>query len=292
MIFDRIQVFAQITRLHNCLGAALATLLGVYLAGGISVIMTSQAFRAAMVVCLIVAGNNIMNDLHDLPADSRQKSFRPLPSGRLTSPAARHLAVVLFVGGLATAWTLGLYPALIAMGACALGVVYSYYLKSTVLLGNAVVGLLSGITVIYGAIAVYYMAQYHDPWPLIWPAVWVAALLVAGFVFVREILKTINDRNDDEEAGLNTVATRLGSLWALRLHALLALIFAAAAIAPWILHLASDGYLIAVTLGSILPMLGVVAMLGVRFDTSTLHVALSVTKVAWFSGLLALTTLR
>jgi 4-hydroxybenzoate polyprenyltransferase len=115
---------------------------------------------------------------------------------------------------------------------------------------------------------------------------------VTGFVFVREILKTINDRVDDEEVGLNTVATRLGSHRALRLHASLALIFAAATISPWIFQLASDRYLIAVTMGSILPILIVVALLGARADKSSLRVALGVTKLAWFSGLFALAMLR
>jgi geranylgeranylglycerol-phosphate geranylgeranyltransferase len=292
VILDRIQVLFQITRMHNCAGAALATLLGIYLAGGTSMILTSLAFRAAMVVWLIVAANNVGNDLHDLTADGLQKSYRPLPSGRLSPPTARYLAVVLFAGGLATAGTLGPYPALIAMGAGALGIGYSHFLKNTVLLGNAVVGLLSGITVVYGAMVVILFAHNQKSWPHLWSKVGVAALFVMGFVFVREILKTIADREDDAEAGLNTVATRLGSHRALRLHALLALTFTAAMISPWVFQLAPDGYLIAITLGIILPILGVVVLLRVRADTSTLHVALGVTKLAWFSGLLALATLR
>jgi geranylgeranylglycerol-phosphate geranylgeranyltransferase len=291
VILDRIHVIFQITRLHNCAGAALATLLGIYLAGGTAMILTSLALRAAMVIWLIVAANNVANDLHDLTADGLQKSYRPLPSGRLSPPTARYLAVILFAGGIATAGTLGPYPALIALGAGALGIAYSHFLKNTVLLGNAVVGLLSGATVVYGALVVVFLAHNQKPWPHLWSKAGVAALFVMGFVFVREILKTIADREDDTEAGLKTVATRLGSRRALRLHALLALTFAAALITPWVFQLAPDGYLIAVTLCTILPILGVVILLGVRADTSTLRVALGVTKLAWFSGLLALATL-
>lgn len=273
----------QITRPHNCLGAALASLLGAYLTGGTAHLLSPSVMRAAIVVGLVVAACNVVNDCRDVTADRVDKPHRPIPSGRVPRRAAGGLALMLALTALGVAWTLGPWPmAAIALTTTILGAGYSYCLKSTVLLGNGIVGLLSASTVIYGGLAA------GDPTP----ATGVASLLVFLFVFTREILKTIADRRGDVLAGVRTVTTRFGTPASLRLFQILAIVFVVAALAPWFLHLAEDRYLVAMVAGSVLPTVVVAILLGLRLTEDTIHLSLRVTKFLWFSSLFAMVMLK
>lgn len=272
----------QITRPHNCCGAALATLLGAYLASSAAHLLSPLVMRATLVVWLIVAACNVVNDHRDVTVDSLNKLQRPIPSGRVSRRAAGYLALMLALAALGVAWTLGPWPASIATGAMILGASYSYYLKSTVLLGNGVVGLLSGTTVSYGGLVAGDLTL----------AVGVASLLVFLFVFTREILKTIPDQESDALAGVCTVATHLGTATALRLFQVFAIVFVVAVMLPWFMHLAPDRYLYAVVSCSVLPTVGVVALLGLRATDGAFRLSLRVMKFLWFSGLLSMALLK
>jgi geranylgeranylglycerol-phosphate geranylgeranyltransferase len=273
----------QITRLHNCVAAALASLLGAYLTGGVAHLLSPPVVGASIVVGLVVATCNVINDYRDVAVDSIDKPQRPIPSGRVPRRAAGGLALMLALAALGVAWTLGPWPmAAIALTTTILGAGYSYCLKSTVLLGNGIVGLLCASTVLYGGLAA------GDPTP----ATVVASLLVFLFVFTREILKTIADRRGDVLAGVRTVATRFGTPVSLRLFQILAVVFVVAALAPWFLHLAGDRYLVAMVAGSVLPTVVVAILLGVRPTERTIHLSLRVTKFLWFSSLSAMVLLK
>jgi 4-hydroxybenzoate polyprenyltransferase len=269
-------------RPHNCLGAALAVLLGVYLAGGRSVLLTEPALLAGAVVWLIVAGSNTVNDVHDLPVDRLQKPHRALPSGRLTAPTASLVAWILFISSLILACLINIDTLLVALVAIALGIAYSRYLKSSVLVGNAVVGLLSGLAVIYGGLAVSGVNA----------RVTLAAGIVFAFVFVREILKTVADIEGDSQLGISTIATRLGSQRTLKLFFGLVVLFLIIVAIPWFTEYATFRYLVTIYLGVCLPLVVTAVLLWVRLSRANLHLALTLTKMAWFLGLLALSNLR
>jgi len=273
----------QITRPHNCVAAALASLLGAYLAGGVASLPSPRVLRASIVVGLVVAACNVVNDYRDVTADRADKPHRPIPSGQVSRRAAGVLALVLALAALGVAWTLGLWPmSAIALVTTVLGVGYSYCLKSTVLLGNGTVGLLCGTTVIYGGLAAGDLT----------PQFTAAGALVSLFVFAREVLKTIADRRGDVLAGVDTVATRFGALASLRLFQILAIVFSAAALAPWFLHLAGDTYLYAMLPCSILPTAVTAILLGSKPTERTIHLSLRVTKFLWFSSLSAMVMLK
>ena len=273
----------QITRPHNCVAAALASLLGAYLAGGAASLLSPRVLRASVVVGLVVAACNVVNDYRDVTADRIDKPHRPIPSGRVSRRAARVLAPVLALIALGVAGTLGRWPmSAIALITTILGVSYSYYLKSTVLLGNGTVGLLCGTTVIYGGLAAGGLT----------PQATVAGALVSLFVFAREVLKTIADRRGDVLAGVDTVATRFGALASLRLFQILASAFVVAALAPWFLHLAGDRYLHAMLPCSILPTAVIAVLLGSRPTERTIDLSLRATKFLWFFSLSAMVMLK
>jgi geranylgeranylglycerol-phosphate geranylgeranyltransferase len=264
------------------MGAALAVLLGVYLAGSQSQLLTKPALLAGAVVWLIVAGNNIVNDLRDLPVDRLQKPHRALPSGRLRTSTASLMAWVLFISSLILASLINIDSFLVALFAIVLGIVYSVYLKNSVLLGNVVVGLLSGLAVIYGGLAVSGMNNWVS----------LAAGIVFAFVFVREILKTIADIDGDSQSGINTIATQLGSRRALKLFSWLVVLFVIVVAIPWLMEYATYRYLVTIYLGVCLPLAGAAVLLWARFSQTNLRLALSLTKMAWFLGLFALSNLR
>lgn len=271
-----------VTRPQNCVAAALATLLGVYLGGGPEALAFPLPHLAAVVVGLVVALGNVVNDLRDVEIDRIQKANRPLPSGRLTWNAALALAGLL--GTSALALSLAFDAPLFAIVVCALALSawYSFRLKSTVLIGNAVVAGLSSSTILFGA--------------LVAGGVTAGAGFAAGMVFFfmlgREILKDIADHDGDRASGVVTVATRLGPAASLRILGLASAAFAAAAVLPWGLGMAPATYLVATSLLALGPTLAVVGWFILRPHEGNLKVALLVTKVSWFGGLGAMCLLR
>jgi len=256
--------------------------LGTYLAGGQSILITKPALLAVPIVWLIVAGNNVVNDLCDIQVDRIQKPHRVLPSGRLGISKASILASLLFISGLILASVISTPSFMIALAASILGIVYSFYLKSSVLLGNAVVGLLSGLSVIYGAVVISRIDN----------RVLLAAGFVFVFVFIREILKTIADLDGDSQLGVTTIATRIGSRDTFDLFTCLAAIFVVITALPWFVKYAPNRYLLAIFLGIYIPLISATGLLWIRFNQVNLRLALRLTKLAWFLGLFALSYLR
>lgn len=272
----------RITRPHNCLAAALACMLGLYLSGGLAALGTVTSAVAAVTVALVVAVGNISNDLHDVDVDRIQKTARPLPSGRLSRRSATAFAIVLAVAalGLGVTFDAGLASfVLLAMG---LGIAYSIWLKSTVLLGNAVVALLSASTIVFGALAA---GQLTDDAGF-------AAAMVFWFMFGREILKDIADCEGDRAMHVTTVATRLGRTTSLRVLGITIVVYAAVAVLPWLLAAAPAAYLAAMCCLALVPTIAVVAWVSLRPTERVLSAALAVTKLAWFGGLVAMVLLR
>lgn len=282
LTMNRFPPWLQITRPHNCLGTSLAVLLGAYLVQGPAAFSAWPTLLASIAAAWIVAGNNVVNDLHDLKVDRLQKPYRALPSGRLDALTASRMAWMLFLGSLILAGLIGAASLLVALLAIALGVLYSLFWKNSVLIGNGVVGLLSSLAVIYGGLAASRMDV----------RVLLAAASVGLFVFSREILKTVADLEGDSGVGISTIATRLGRQGTLRLFSALVGLFVLVITIPWFTGYASDSYLIAVTLGICIPFVVVTAWLWLRFSQAQLLLALKVTKMLWFIGLLALGYLR
>jgi geranylgeranylglycerol-phosphate geranylgeranyltransferase len=271
----------QMTRPLTCLGTALLTLAGALLAAG-GGSLAGGAWRAALVVGLIAAACDVLNDVRDVPVDRVNRPTRPLPAGRDSARLAIVWMTLLAVAAAALAASLG--PALwaTALLLAALGAGYSLYFKNTVLAGNAVVGFLCGIAVVYGA--------WVQSAPTLASAL--IGLCVAVFVFAREILGTVADAAGDARTGLATITTRWGKAAALRAFTLAAAVFIALCALPWLLGLASTGYLAAAGVVAVLPMSGIALALRWRADERAIHTARWVMKLQWFAGLLAIAFLR
>jgi geranylgeranylglycerol-phosphate geranylgeranyltransferase len=274
--------FVLVTRLDNSFEAAAYTLLGAYLGSSLAQTLSSRSLCAALVVGLIVAYGFVINDYWDVEVDRLSKPDRPIPSGRVSRRAAGMVAALLTITALMVALSLGPAMAWMAGFTILLATLYSYYLKATVLLGNAAMALLDASIVIYGGLSVENLV----------PAIWVISILTFLYAFAQEILYTVADREGDARAGLRTTAAALGPNRAIDLFRLFALGFVITAIVPWFLGIAPNRYLYTVLPCSVLPMLGIIIVISPRTSEPTIRRSLGIMKLIWFSSLLPVVLLK
>jgi len=95
----RIKPWLELVRLPNCFTAMTDVLAGAWLVGALAV-SPALALLALASACLYAFGI-ALNDVADVEIDRVERSTRPLPSGRVSVPAARRLMQILLVAGLA-----------------------------------------------------------------------------------------------------------------------------------------------------------------------------------------------
>ena len=195
--------YIELMRPKNLILAGATVPLGAYFAlmeesSGFPVLAVSLHVLA---VVLFTGAGNAMNDIKDAAIDRTAHPMRPLPSGRLTTGQARAFTSLLWggsvfahVGGLLVVDAdVGIYlpTALIYVLAVVLMVTYDHgpATKNRGLAGNAVVSLLVGAVILYGASSV---GGFHRP--VVW---W-----FFGVVFLtnlaREMVKDCMDMEADE----------------------------------------------------------------------------------------------
>jgi len=151
----------------------------------------------ALSVATFMAAGNVMNDLKDVEVDRVAHPERPLPSGRVTTTAARRLATALWVASvgllaavlsLLDAWV----PSVVIWAAAAvLMVAYDHGpdLKSRGFVGNVAISVLVGAVVVFGAAAAGAWAN---------PVALAAASVAALVNLAREVVKDVHDMSGDD----------------------------------------------------------------------------------------------
>lgn len=279
----RLDVWAwlRLLRPTNSLPATGLVLLGAHLAGGWP--WPRATWIAAGAMWAITSFGYITNDLHDVEADRVNKPDRPLPSGRIRQSSAYLAATALAMLAIGLASTIDGLAVLAAMLALLLLLLYNMHLKSTVLVGNALIAALSGMALGVGGYTV------GRPWTLVEPGV-----LVSLFILAREVLKTIEDVAGDHKAGVRTVATEWGARRASQFFAGVVTCFAVLSLVPLYEGLtARQGARLSI------PYLAVVMMIDAGLAYSALivgrsptpasaRVGLRISKVGYALGLMAL----
>ena len=95
-----VSAFLRITRPHNAIVAGLTALLGYLIATGT---LTVPSLLLAVIVALITAGGNVINDIFDIDIDRINRPDRPLPAGKISPGAAKTYALALFLSGIVLA---------------------------------------------------------------------------------------------------------------------------------------------------------------------------------------------
>jgi geranylgeranylglycerol-phosphate geranylgeranyltransferase len=186
----------KIARPYNALSGALAVFLGGYVVGTDNWL---NVFMAALATLLVTGAANAWNDYLDIDIDRINQPQRPLPSGLISPRAAVILAIVLTIAALVIAALINIGSFLIVLFFSFILYLYSLRLKSTVILGNLTVAVLTGMTVILGG----------EASGNIQPTIWLAVIIVIT-IFGREVLKTIADYDGDLRHQVRTIATVWG----------------------------------------------------------------------------------
>lgn len=188
----------KISRPTTSLAGALAVLMGGYVAGTgewLNVIL------AVIATFLASAAANAWNDYLDIEIDRINQPKRPLPAGKISPRAALIFSFSLTGLALLIAAFISWPAFLVALVTAVALYVYSWKLKSTVLMGNATIATVSAVSAIFGGVAAGNVR----------PSLWLA-LIIFVTIMGREVLKTLADYEGDLRGQCRTVAT----VWGLR----------------------------------------------------------------------------
>lgn len=247
----KLKAYYRLARPFNALSGALAVFLGGYVAGTGS---WDKVALAAIVTLLVTASSNAFNDYLDVEIDRINQPQRVLPSGQLTPRNALWFSIVTALLSVVVAAFINPPSFVIAILANGLLYIYSWKLKSTVLLGNLTVAMMSALSVVMGGVA----AGNAQP-------TLVLSLVVFVTILAREILKTMADYEGDLKEHVRTVATVWGKRAAGILFQLIAALVIVVVLLPYFLGRYNPIYVVIVALG-VYPVI-VYALIKVRPTT-------------------------
>jgi geranylgeranylglycerol-phosphate geranylgeranyltransferase len=186
----------KLSRPLSTLTGVLAVALGGYVAGTGA---WDKIALAALATLFVSASSNAWNDYRDIEIDRINQPQRPLPAGLVTPRAALIFSIVTAVVSIILAAFINPPALVIAVASNTLLYLYSVWLKSTVLLGNMVVALISAMSAVFGGVAAGNPA----------PSLWLGAIIFVG-ILGREVLKTLADYEGDKAHQVRTIATVWG----------------------------------------------------------------------------------
>jgi len=225
----------KLARPFNAFSGALAVFLGGYVA------RTGEwgdIVMAAVVVFLVTGAGNTWNDYLDVEIDRINRPDRVLPSGQVSKRAALIFALSLNAVALMIAAFINPASFAVALVASAVLYVYSWKLKSTVLLGNLTVAIISAMSVVFGGIAA---GNWRPTVPL--------AIIIFVAITGREILKTLADYEGDLRQRVRTISTA----WGRRPARIFFFVIAAATgwimLVPYLMDMYNDLYAFIVAVG-------------------------------------------
>jgi geranylgeranylglycerol-phosphate geranylgeranyltransferase len=235
MTMGQIKGLYRISRPLTTLTGALAVVLGGYVANTGEWLMVAFAVVATI---LVSSSANAWNDYLDVEIDRVNQPHRPLPSGQVKPENVRLFSFVLAGLSLAVAALISWQALLIALVSNLLLFLYSWRLKSTVLLGNVVIATVSAMSAVFGGVAA------GNPRPSLW-------LFVIIFVSIlgREVLKTLADYDGDLKESVRTISTAWGKRAARIAFYLLALATLVMMLLPVVLQIYRPIYGLIVALG-------------------------------------------
>lgn len=148
--------------------------------------MFSSVVLAGVSAVLVAGGGNALNDYFDVEVDRINRPDRVLPSGLLNPVAVVIISAVMMVVGILFGFVVSSFHGLIALACAVTLVLYNRYLKVQGLIGNIIVSLMVGVTLLYGGLVVGSGS---------------IALVGASFAFLltvaREIVKDMEDVDGD-----------------------------------------------------------------------------------------------
>jgi geranylgeranylglycerol-phosphate geranylgeranyltransferase len=271
----KLRAYLDLTRPINVVITLLSIPVASMLAGA-RMMQWREMVLAALTGGLVAAGANSINDYFDVEIDRTNKPTRPIPRGDVSRQEAWTEWLVLS----SVAITVNLFLPTSALAIVVVAVVllywYSARLKRTIVAGNLVVGLMTGMAFVYGAIVAGNVSR---------------ALMPAAFAFLvnvaREIVKDVEDIEGDTKEGAYTLPVRHGIQPALWLASITLIVLITSTLLAYQLKLYTTVYLYVVLVVDIF-LLGAIVGMWKDQTPSGMHRISIILKVCMGGGLLAI----
>ena len=172
----------RLCRPKNCLMAGIAAAIGYFVSAGYF-LPTVQYPLVFLSVFLICAGGQAINDYYDFEVDKRKGRAKFVESERKSVLA---FSALLFLAGIAFSSLLSMQSLAIAVSFSVLLFLYSAFMQGMKFIGNYVVALGTGFSIIFGASVTgnYFLA-----------GIFAIAAIFANLS--REIIKDLEDMDSD-----------------------------------------------------------------------------------------------
>ncbi len=155
-----------------------------------------------VMILLITAAGNVINDYHDAAIDAINRPDRPIPSGLITEKEALIYAVILFLVALLLGVVFAPLPLIvIAIVNSLLLWFYASHLKGMPLLGNLAVSYLAASIFLFGG-ALFGWEGVLENLPV--------AGATFGVMLARELIKDAEDMPGDQAQGARTMPIQYG----------------------------------------------------------------------------------
>ena len=224
MNFNKLKAYIHLSRPVNVLITFVSIPVACWIAGGTTVPWFAVLF-AGTTGALVTAGANAINDVFDIDIDRINRPDRPLPSGALTPFEAKRMWLIVSAAAFGLNLFLNSAALLITVFSIALLYFYSARFKRTVLVGNLVVGLMTGMAFIYGSVVAGKIERGVVP-----------ALFAFLVNLARELLKDVEDVKGDRIEKAMTMPVRYGATPSLILATASLLLLIAATITVALFH--------------------------------------------------------
>jgi geranylgeranylglycerol-phosphate geranylgeranyltransferase len=190
--------YFQLSRPVNVFITFISVPVACWIAGGTSLLWFVILF-AGITGALVAAGANAINDAFDIDIDRINRPDRPLPRGALTPNEAKRMWLIVSIAAVGINLFLNSAALLVTILSIAILYFYSARLKRTVLAGNLVIGLMTGIAFIYGGLVIGRIERAVVP------------AIFAFFVnLARELLKDVEDMEGDRLENAVTLPVKYG----------------------------------------------------------------------------------
>jgi geranylgeranylglycerol-phosphate geranylgeranyltransferase len=275
MLSRKLRAYIDLTRPPN----VAITLLSIPAASILAGATTRQWLEvgiAALTGGFVAAAANSINDYFDVEIDKINKPTRPIPRGDATKQEARLEWLVLSIVAVVLNFFLNIYALGIVLFAVVILYWYSALFKRTIIIGNLVVALMTGMAFIYGAVVVGNLKR------AIMPAIFAFLINIA-----REVIKDIEDMEGDRKGKAITLPVRYGTAPALWLASVAIALLIATTIAAYELKAYTILYLYPVLFVDIL-LLAVMILMWRDQTPSTMNRLSNGLKVCMVVGLLAI----
>ncbi|MCL7413927.1 MAG: geranylgeranylglycerol-phosphate geranylgeranyltransferase, partial [ANME-2 cluster archaeon] len=178
----------------------------------LEVVLVYEPVLVFSAVFLITGAGNAVNDYYDSEIDRINRPDRPIPSARIGRSSALYMSLLLFALGIALSSRLGPVCLVLAAFNSVMLFLYARNFKRMALMGNLVVGYLTGSTFLFGgALAVFEGTGIRSTVILF--------ILAALANLAREVVKDIEDMEGDIKGGAHTLPVKIGARGAARVAA-------------------------------------------------------------------------